>query len=103
MIHQNKCLELGLPEPHPCQKESNYVLSVIALGIKADTKMARSIGIDNLQSVASALERKGYVFTLEYEDIKCPLTGILSKRAATLSMTKEQQKLYKNEKSRKES
>ena len=103
MIRQNKCLELGLPEPHPCQKEANYVLSVIALGIKADTNMAISIGIDNLQSVASALRRKGYLFTMEYEDIKCPLTGRLAERAATLSMTKEQQKLYENEKSRKKS
>ncbi|WP_165734771.1 hypothetical protein [Pseudoalteromonas sp. C8] len=103
MIRQNKCLELGLPEPHPCQKEANYVLSVIALGIKADTNMATSIGIDSLQSVASALERKGYVFTLGYEDIKCPLTGRLARRSANLSMTKEQQELFKNEESRKES
>ena len=103
MIRQNKCLELGLPEPHPCQKEANYVLSVIALGIKADTKMARSIGIDNLQNVASALRRKGYLITMEYEDIKCPVTGRLAKRAATLFMTKGQQKLYEDEKSRKES
>jgi len=103
MIRQNKCLELGLPEPYPCQKEANYVLSVIALGIKADTNMAISIGIDSLQSVASALRRKGYLFTQEYEDVKCPLTGKRAKRAAILYMTKEQQKLYKNEKSRKES
>ena len=104
MIPRNKCLELGLPEPNDCQKESNYVLSVISQGLTINTNMARYIGIDDLQDVVYAIKRKGYLFTVEDKEAECPSTGRLTPfPIMVLSMTDEQQALYKNEESRKES
>ena len=98
MIPRNKCLELGLPEPNDCQKESNYVLSVISQGLTIN------IGIDDLQDVVCAIKRKGYLFTVEDKEAECPSTGRLTPfPIMVLSMTDEQQALYKNEESRKES
>jgi len=104
MIRRNKCLDLGLPEPNDCQKESNYVLSVISQGLTINAGTARYIGIDELQNVVCALKRKGYLFTVEDKEVECPSTGQLTAfPVMVLSMTKEQQKLYENEKSHKES
>lgn len=104
MIRQNKCLELGLPEPSDCQKEANYVLSVISQGLAINTNTANYIGIDDLQGVVFTLKRKGYLFTVEDKEAECPSTGRLTAfPVIVLSMTKEQQALYKNEESRKES
>lgn len=104
MIRRNKCLELGLPEPNDCQKESNYVLSMISQGLTINTSMARYIGIDDLKDVVYALKRKGYLFNEKYKEAECPSTGRLTAfPVLVLSMTKEQQALYKNEESRKES
>lgn len=104
MIRRDKCLELGLPDPHLCQKESNYVFSVISQGLAINTNLARYIGIDDLQDVVFALQRRGYLFTVEDKEVECPSTGRLTAFPVTvLSMTDEQQALYKNEESRKES
>ena len=66
--------------------------------------MARYIGIDDLQDVVYAIKRKGYLFTVEDKEAECPSTGRLTPfPVLVLSMSDEQQKLYKNETSRKES
>jgi hypothetical protein len=104
MIRQNKCIELGFPEPNGSQKEASYVLSVISQGLTINTNTANYIGIDDLQGVVFTLKRKGYLFTVEDKEVECPSTGRLTAfPVMVLSMTKEQQKLYENEKSHKES
>ncbi|MBB1370301.1 hypothetical protein [Pseudoalteromonas sp. SR45-4] len=98
MIRKNKCLELGLPEPHWSQKETSYVLSVISQGLTINTNTARYIGIDDLQNVIYALKRKGYLFTVDNKEVECPSTGRLTAfPIMVLSMTDEQQVSFKSE------
>lgn len=91
MIHTDKCLELGLPEPASFDNQQTYVVRVMSLGIKLNTRMARFIGIHNLHSVASLLARKGYQFKLEHGRVYCPFTNKVPPFSVDiLSMTSEQ-------------
>ena len=102
MIHKDKCLELGLPEPMSFDNQQSYVLKVISIGHKLNTRTARYIGIHNLHSVAPMLHKKGYQFTLEHGRVKCPFTGITPPYPVDiLSMTPEQIALYKKTKATK--
>ena len=75
MIHKDKCLELGLPEPKTYHNQSTYILRIISQGYKFNTRMARYFGIGNLHSIAPILHKQGYQFTLEHGRVKCPFTG----------------------------
>jgi hypothetical protein len=99
MIHKDKCLELGLPEPASLDNQQTYLLKVISTGYKIDTRIARFIGIHNLHSVAPMLHKKGYQFTLEHGRVKCPFTGKVPPYPVDiLSMTPEQIAHYKKTK-----
>lgn len=100
MIHRDKCLELGLPEPKSYENQNTYVLRVISEGRKFNTRMARYCGIGNLHSIAPILFRKGYLFTLEHGRCRCPFTGEIPPQPVDiLSMTKNQIAHYKKTKS----
>ena len=102
MIHGDKCLELGLPEPRSFDNQQTYVLKVITNGFRLDTRKARYIGIHNLHSIASMLYKKGYQFTLEHGHVDCPFTGKIPPYPVDiLSMTPEQIAHYKNTKTAK--
>jgi hypothetical protein len=91
MIHKDKCLELGLPEPKLYDNQLTYVLKTISQGYKFDTRMARYCGIGNLHSIAPILNKRGYQFTSEQGRVKCPFTGdIPPYTVIILSMTPEQ-------------
>jgi hypothetical protein len=97
MIHKDKCLELSLPEPASFDNQLTYVLKILSLGFKLNTRIARYIGIHNLHSVASILKKKGYTFTLVHKRVKCPFTGEVPPYPVDeLSMTPEQISLLKN-------
>jgi hypothetical protein len=99
IIHKDKCLELGLPEPKSFDNQQTYVLKVISTGHKFDTRKARFIGIHNLHSVAPMLYKKGYQFTLEHGRVNCPFIGkILPNPVDILSMTHQQIAHYKKTK-----
>ena len=99
MIHKDKCLELGLPEPASFDNQQTYVIKVIVTGIRFNTRMARYIGIHNLHSIAPILKKKGYDFTLQREQVKCPFTGKVPPYSVdVLSMTTEQLTHYQKEK-----
>lgn len=96
MIHKDKCLELGLPLPASYDNQLTYVLTVISIGHKLNTRTARFIGIHNLHSIAPILHKKGYQFTLDHGRVKCPFTGKVPPFSVDiLSMTPEQIALYK--------
>jgi hypothetical protein len=102
MIHKDKCLELGLPIPASYDNQLSYVLKVISLGHKLNTRLARFIGIHNLHSIAPILHKKGYQFTLDHGRVKCPFTGdVPSYPVDILSMTPEQIAHYKKTKAAK--
>jgi len=104
MIHKDKCLELGLPEPKSHDIQQTYVIKVISSGFQLDTRMARFIGIYNLHSVASTLARKGFKFTLSHGRVKCPFTDKVPPHPVDiLSMTSEQIAHYKETKAAKKS
>lgn len=71
MIKLNRCSELNLPLPKPCQDQRAYVLALVMGGYRIDTRTARYIGIGNLHSVLSAL-RKQYKITVEHRTAYCP-------------------------------
>ncbi len=102
MIHKDKCLELGLPEPASFDNQQTYVLNVISKGYKLDTRKARYIGIHNLHSIAPILHKKGHPFTLEHGRVKCPFTGIIPPNPVDiLSMTPTQIYQYRSTKTAK--
>lgn len=102
MIHRDKCLELGLPEPLSFDNQLTYVLKIITRGLKFNTRIARYIGIHNLHSIASLLVRKGYDFTIEHGCVSCPFTNrVPTFPVDILSMTPEQISNYKNKKTAK--
>jgi hypothetical protein len=101
MIHKEKCLELGLPEPQSYQNQQTYVLDIISRGIRLDTRMARYIGIHNLHSIAPLLKKKGYNFTIQHGTVKCPFTETVPSYAVDiLSMSPEQIMLFNKERAR---
>lgn len=102
MIHKDKCLELGLPEPKSFHNQQTYVLLVISEGHHINTRVARYIGIHNLHSLASILKRKGYNYTHKHGVVKCPFTGSIPPYPVDiLSMSPEQISIYKNTKAAK--
>lgn len=102
MIHKDKCIELGLPEPKSYHNQQTYVLLVISQCHKLDTRKARFIGIHNLHSIASNLKSKRYKFTHEHGVVKCPFTGEVPPYPVDiLSMTPEQISRYKKTKAAK--
>ena len=102
IIHNDKCLELGLPIASSFDTQITYVIKVISTGVKLNTRKARFIGIHNLHSIASTLQKKGYKFTLEHGRVKCPFTGEFPHQYVDiLSMTTEQISHYKKTKAAK--
>ena len=47
MIHVDKCLELGLPEPKSYDNQLTYIKRLLLLGFSFNTRMARYCGIGN--------------------------------------------------------
>ena len=102
MIHKDKCLELGLPLPASYDNQLTYVLKVISIGYKLNTRTARFIGIHNLHSIAPILHKKGYKFTLDHGRVKCPFTGKVPPYPVDIvSMSSEQIAHYKEKKAAK--
>jgi hypothetical protein len=102
MIHVDKCLELGLPLPASYDNQLTYVLKVISIGHKLNTRTARFIGIHNLHSIAPILFKKGYKFTLDHGRVECPFTGKVPPYPVDIvSMSPEQIAHYKETKATK--
>lgn len=99
MIHSDKCKELGLPEPKNYDTQETYILRVIAQGHKLNTRLCRYIGIHNLHSIASALQKKCFDFVLCHGRTLCPFTGLTPPFAVDIVyMTEEQIISFKNKK-----
>ncbi len=102
MIHEDKCLELGLPLPASYDNQLTYILKITSLGFKLNTRTARFIGIHNLHSIAPRLRKKGYLFTLDHGRVKCPFTGKVPPYPVDIiSMTPAQIAHYKKAKTAK--
>tara|TARA_B100000809_G_C14678264_1_gene365875 strand:+ start:54 stop:368 length:315 start_codon:yes stop_codon:yes gene_type:complete len=103
MIHKDKCLELGLPDPKPYDNQLTYIKRLLLLGFSFNTRMARYCGIGNLHSLVAPLRRKGIEFTKVKNLAKCPFTDTTPPYPVDiLSMTPEQIALYKKTKATKE-
>ena len=102
MIHKNRCLELGLPEPKSFHTQKTYVLLAISNGHTLDTRTAKYIGIANLHSIAPSIRRAGFQFehekrfAIDYETGEVPPYKVIH-----LSMTPEQIAYYKEAKTAK--
>jgi hypothetical protein len=95
MIHKDKCLELGLPEPKSYETQAAYVTSCIAAGYILNTRICRYIAIFNLHSIVPVLKRKKVPFTLAYDRAICPFTGELRPEPVDhVYMTAEQREQY---------
>jgi len=102
MIHRDKCLELGLPEPKSYDNQLTYIKRLLLLGIIFNTRMARYCGIGNLHSLIAPLRKKGIDFIKVKDLAKCPFTGITPPYPVDiLSMTPEQIAHYKKTKTAK--
>jgi hypothetical protein len=102
MIHKDKCLELGLPEPQSYDNQLTYIKRLLLLGFSFNTRMARYCGIGNLHSLVSPLKKNGYQFNLDHGRVKCPFTGIVPPHPVDiLSMSPEQIAHYKKTKAAK--
>jgi hypothetical protein len=77
MIHKDKCLTLGLPEPLCGETQFFYIVRCMKSGYELNTRICRYIGIYNLHSLVSKVRRKGTQFTLEHRRAICPFTGKL--------------------------
>ena len=75
MIHKDKCQEIGLPESKSYESQQNYIFRAMLCGTKLNTRICRYIGIHNLHSIVSGMNRKKYTFTLEHGRVRCPCTG----------------------------
>jgi len=96
MIHKEKCLELGLPEPMSFDNQETYIVKIMVLGFTINTRMARFVGIHNLHSIAPKLYKKGYEFEHENMRVSCPFTGKTPNQTViVLSMTTPQITNYK--------
>jgi hypothetical protein len=102
MIHIDKCLELGLPEPKPYDNQLTYIKRLLLLGFNFNTRMARYCGIGNLHSLIVALRCKGIEFNSTKNQVKCPFTGKTPPLPViVLAMTPEQITQYKKTKAAK--
>ena len=104
MIHKDKCLELGLPEPKSYDNKLTYIKHLLLLGIRFNTRMARYCGIGNLHSLVTPLKRKGIEFKLEHGRVNCPFTNKTPPHPVDiLSMSPEQiVKFQKNKTAKKD-
>jgi len=99
MIHIDKCLELGLPEPKSYDNQLTYIKRLLLLGFNFNTRKARYCGIGNLHSLVSPLRKKGIEFNLDHGRVKCPFTDTTPPHPVDiLSMTPEQIAHYKKTK-----
>ncbi len=102
MIHKDKCLELGLPEPKPYDNQVTYTINLIAKGYRFNTRMARYCGIGNLHSITPKIRKKGYSFTQKDNVARCPFTNTIpANKVIVIWMTIEQIAHYKETKSAK--
>ncbi len=102
MLHKNKCLELGLPEPKNFHTQKAYVLLVLSNGHILDTRTAKYIGIANLHSIAPSIRKAGFQFEHVKRLAKDHETGeIPPHKVIHLSMTVEQIAYYKEAKTAK--
>ncbi|WP_426357978.1 hypothetical protein ACPUVO_16250 [Pseudocolwellia sp. HL-MZ19] len=102
IIHIDKCLELGLPEPKPYDNQLTYIKRLLLLGFSFNTHMARYCGIGNLHSLVNPLRKKGIEFIKEKSLVKCLFTGkTYPYPVIVLKMSPEQITYYKNTKTAK--
>ncbi|PMP04604.1 hypothetical protein BCS95_05465 [Vibrio breoganii] len=95
MIYKDECFELGLPEPKKGEQQVHYVKRVMLEGIKLDTRQARYIGIGNLHSIVSNLNKQYVPFSLSHQRARCPKTGEVPPYAVdVIWMTDEERELY---------
>jgi hypothetical protein len=102
MLHKDKCLELGLPEPLSFDNQISYTKRVLVSGLRFDTRKARYCGIGNLHNLVSLLKKSGVVFNSEHGQAKCPFTGKTPPHHVDIiSMTPEQIAHFQKEKTAK--
>ncbi|MEZ8989073.1 hypothetical protein FCV82_06440 [Vibrio breoganii] len=95
MIYKDECFELGLPEPKKSEQQVHYVTRVMLEGIRLDTRQARYVGIGNLHSIVSHLNKKKLPFTVSHDLRKCPKTGDVPPYPVdVIWMTDEQRNVY---------
>ncbi len=102
MIHKDKCLELGLPEPKSFDNQLTYIKRLLLLGFDFNTRKARYCGIGNLHSLVTPLKKKGIKFNLVHGRVKCHFTNTIPPQPVDIiSMTPEQIAHYKETKAAK--
>jgi hypothetical protein len=75
MIHKDKCLELGLPEPKSYENQLTYIKRLLLMGFSFNTRMARYCGIGNLHSLVVPLKTSGLDFIKVKKLTMCPFTN----------------------------
>lgn len=94
MLHKDKCLELGLPEPKCVETQQAYIIRAMASGHTLNTRICRYIGVGNLHSIVSSMN-KACEFTLGHGRVLCPFTNETPPFPVDIvRMTKEQREAY---------
>ena len=95
MILADKCLELGLPNPHQCEEQLAFVKRIILEGDSLNTRVRRYIGIHNLHSIVPKLFKLGIAFEWVNIPVYCLLLKLTPPEPViVIYMTMEQQKEY---------
>ena len=95
MIIVEKCLAIGLPEPHKTEDQVHYVTRVIAEGYAVNARICDQIGIYNLHSIAQQLWELGIDFEWVYSRVYCPLLNAMTiELVPVIYMTMDQQITY---------
>ncbi|MCW3172820.1 hypothetical protein [Shewanella subflava] len=74
MIYSDECLELGLPLPLTGEKQIDYVKRLLASGRSINTRIARYIGIGNLHSIVSTMQKQRFPYAIKHSAVFCPKT-----------------------------
>jgi hypothetical protein len=91
MIIVEKCLEIGLPQPHRTEEPLHFVKRVLAEDYNLNSRLCRYIGIPNLPSIVFKLYRLGIAFEEVNSSVYCPF---LPDPEIGIYMTPEQQQEY---------
>jgi hypothetical protein len=95
MIIVEKCLEIGLPEPHRKEEPLHFVKRVLAENYNLNSRLCRYIGIPNLPSIVLKLYRLGIAFEGVNSPVYCPLLKLtLPDPVIGIYMTQDQQQEY---------
>ena len=99
ILHKEKCLGLGLPEPQDHETQLAYVIKCIANGHNLDTRQCRYIGIHNLHSLVSLMAKRKVEFSLGHGRVLCPFTKEVPPYPVDIVyMTLEQQQKFSSKK-----